>query len=72
MIATDAEVRPDWLETYPGWVRVECGNCSGHGIVDRSYHDPDECRYCSGSGRVWKHERTGVYARWPGGPFFGK
>ena len=47
--------------------RITCPNCSGHGIVDRSYHDPDECRYCGGSGLIWKY-RSGVLARYYGGP----
>lgn len=61
-----------WLETYPGWSRQECGSCDGHGIYDRSYHDPDECRSCNGSGYIWRHDRTGSYAQWPGGPFLGR
>ena len=61
-----------WLEIYPGWSRQECGSCGGHGIYDRSYHDPDECRTCGGSGHIWRHDQTGSYAKWPGGPFLGR
>lgn len=58
-----------WLKRADGWAQETCWQCDGHGVVDRSYHNPDECDVCNGSGSIWKHLDSGIRAKWPGGPF---
>ncbi len=68
----------EWLTEYPGWNRITCGSCSGHGQVGdygmfgTDFNGPDECEACGGSGYIWEHLRSGSYAQWPGGPFLGR
>lgn len=59
-------------EVNRAWKSVECWRCSGFGVVDRSYHNPDECSTCGGSGRVIVYTESGVYAKYPGGPLLGR
>ena len=54
---------------YPGWIRLDCG-CSGGLEWGGEY--PRECRNCWGSGMIAKHEKSGVLAYYPGGPFLGR
>jgi DnaJ-class molecular chaperone len=54
------------------WESIECWDCNGFGIVDRGYHDPDECRTCGGSGSVVKYRESGVVAKYAGGPILGR
>lgn len=53
------------------WRVLPCPTCSGCGIVSQySYDDfegPNECRECSGSGRLWIRPSNHCFA-WPGGP----
>jgi len=69
--------KDDWLATYPGWTRIACDSCSGHGQVSSytfgggDFNGPDECRDCGGSGHIWR-SRKGALAQYPGGPFVGR
>jgi len=58
--------------TTRAWERVECWTCSGFGVVDRGYHDPDECPTCGGSGHIIRYTESGVYAKYQGGPLLGR
>lgn len=54
------------------YIWIECWSCSGHGIVDRSYHNPGECPTCNGKGSVILYPDSGRYAKYPSGPFLGR
>lgn len=50
---------------------VPCYGCSGHGMVTSwsfGVKEPDECKYCGGSGSLYKY-KNGAYAMYRGGPF---
>ena len=56
---------------FPGWTRQKCVRCDGHGVIAH-WDIPDECPDCGGSGSVWKHTKSLVVDKWPGGPFLGQ
>ena len=60
-----------FMTSIPGWETIKCWHCNGHGVVAH-WDVPDECDTCSGSGYVWKHLKSKVFAKCPGGPFLGK
>lgn len=47
--------------------KIKCFACDGHGMVDRGYHDPDECSHCGGSGEIVRYS-NGSLAKYYGGP----
>jgi hypothetical protein len=50
---------------------ITCYNCDGFGVYDRSYHNPDECCLCNGSGKLVVY-KNGSIAKYISGPFVGK
>lgn len=46
---------------------ITCATCSGHGVVDKGYHNPGECQDCNGSGQNVRYE-SGAIAKHYGGP----
>jgi len=54
---------------WPGWISFDCGCRSGEVEGRNGYWY--ECPRCKGCGRIWKHEKSGVLAEYPGGPFLG-
>ncbi len=56
-------------EIKEGWEAIECSCCNGF-LWGRDY--PCECTKCEGSGRLWKHKKSGAIALYPGGPFRGR
>lgn len=52
-----------------GWYRVDCG-CSGG--IQWGGPEPRECPRCNGTGCFYWHQQSKVFAKYPGGPFFGK
>jgi hypothetical protein len=56
----------------PDWRLAECGSCRGYGLVSNcSTGEPQDCRTCEGTGRVWIRP-TGHVFQWPGGPALGR
>ncbi len=67
--STNQEVvpRPDRpYPEYPGWTWVDCACCDG---LRWGGDCPQECELCRGWGWYAKHEKSGVTALYPGGPF---
>jgi len=56
-------------ENYPKWDEIDCGCCNG---LEWGGEEPRECNSCNGTGRIFRHRKTGVLAVYPGGPFRGK
>ncbi len=56
-------------ESYPGWLEIDCGCCGG---IMWGGDYPRECDQCNGGGYLFLHQKSGVLAQWPGGPFLGK
>jgi hypothetical protein len=52
-----------------GWYSFDCGCCGG---IEWGGEDPRECDCCSGSGSLWVHIPSGVFAKYPGGKFSGR
>lgn len=57
------------IDGYPGWVRLDCGCCNG--IQWSAGYEAIECDDCCGSGVLCRHNKSGVIALYPGGPFRG-
>ncbi len=51
---------------FPGWLEIDCGCCGG---IEWGHFLPCECRRCDGSGRIFKHIKSKVIVRYPGGSF---
>ena len=51
---------------YPGWEEIDCGCCNG---IEWGGMEPRECGRCEGSGAIFHHIKSGVFAQYPGGPF---
>jgi hypothetical protein len=51
---------------HPKWDEIDCGCCCG---IKWGGEYPDECERCGGSGVIYLHRKSGVTAKWPGGPF---
>lgn len=56
-------------ENYSGWTQVDCGCCDG---IQWGGEYPRECQECGGTGVIYRHNKSGVLALYPGGPFVGK
>ena len=54
---------------YPGWEIIDCGCCNG---IAWGGESPEECESCGGTGVLCRHEKSKVFAEYPGGPFMGK
>lgn len=52
-----------------GWYELDCGCCNG---LEWGGYSPRECRNCGGSGSIWWHRPSGVYALYPGGELRGR
>lgn len=52
-----------------GWYVVDCGCCHG---IQWGGDEPKECDRCGGSGHIWWHKKSKVFAEYPGGKFTGK
>lgn len=53
---------------------VRCDGCDGHGAISTwqlGVREPDECRDCGGSGRLWLYP-SGTLARYYAGPLLGR
>ncbi len=61
--------KPEEVENYSGWLRIDCGCCAG---ISWGGHTPQDCEECGGSGHIYKHKKSGALALWPGGPFCGQ
>lgn len=57
---------PKKCKQYPKWDEIDCG-CSGG--LEWGGEEPRECKRCGGNGIVYKHRKTGLFAKYPGGPF---
>jgi len=53
----------------PGWWKIDCGCCNG---IKWGGETPRECSACDGTGVIYKHKKSYVLAKWPGGPFLGR
>lgn len=55
---------------------IKCAVCDGEGIVgiysNNDFEGPDECRSCDGSGRNIIYVKSGVIAKYLGGPLMGR
>ena len=51
-----------------GWWEIDCGCCGG---LQWGGNEPRECRDCGGSGVLWWHKKSRVYADYPGGKLKG-
>jgi len=51
---------------YPGWEIEDCGCCLG---IQWGGQCPIECNRCNGTGVVYRHQKSGVVAEYPGGKF---
>ena len=60
---------PKQSELYPGWEEIDCGCCAG---IQWGGDYPRECMDCEGTGRIFRHIKSGALALYPGGPFMGK
>ena len=56
-------------EQYPGWEEIDCGCCAG---LEWGGVEPIECGRCQGTGVIFHHTKSGVFALYPGGPFIGR
>lgn len=53
---------------------VRCWNCGGAGlrtVWSFGVKEPEECRTCDGSGRVWRYP-SGLFAKRYAGPLLGR
>jgi len=55
--------------TRKGWYRVDCG-CSGG--LQWGGDSPRECPRCGGTGELFWHKKSKVFAQYPGGSFQGR
>lgn len=53
-------------ENYPSWDVIDCGCCHG---LQWGGEEPIECKKCGGGSVIYKHRKSGVTAKYPGGPF---
>ena len=51
---------------YPKWDEIDCGCCNG---IEWGGEEPRECRRCNGSGKIFQHRKSKVFAEYPGGRF---
>lgn len=70
------EAATDIADLFPGWTRIICSGCGGHGVVSdygdgEDFYGPKDCDDCLGSGFIWRSPK-GYLAAYPGGPFRGR
>jgi hypothetical protein len=49
-----------------GWFEIDCGCCGG---IAWGCLEPIECDKCKGTGSIFWHKKSKVFALYPGGPF---
>ena len=54
---------------FLGWDKIDCGCCNG---IEWGGDYPKECPRCGGVGMLFRHNKSGVIAWYPGGPFCGR